>query len=415
MYFVFLTEHSDESGNNSYSTEDRKSSRGMNVSFKDYLLFSDDPFEAELGVAKRNQTAGASTESDDEWTEVKPKSQQKKSEVKGTLYQNQHAFRSIGNSQDSFTDCIPSVRNWKKPEGKKHDSKPHTRRTSSLGWPSLPGPSLTGNDSSLHGSNQYTTKRFSLSRDCQEFKSEQNVKENLQKDFAFIPVTDNFDSAEFDPFLIQEESPRQDFFSKNPESLICRNVTSPELTPSKIPALSGQPLSNAFTGKLKIDENAPESQWETLEKISPLRIPQTLDLVKATRNSSLTANTKSELPPHTDDLSQEGPNSREVLPKGVYPLCEHFLQDNRKGQPFRNPNPCLKCKKHSKILYGTWRASRKEWLVMRPYPKDVNFNVPFQLCWHFRTGVRCQKSPCTFAHGEEELNFWTLKRRSGRF
>lgn len=56
------------------------------------------------------------------------------------------------------------------------------------------------------------------------------------------------------------------------------------------------------------------------------------------------------------------------------------------------------------------RSSKKERQCMRSYPKELNSKVPFQLCWHFSDGFKCQRSPCTFAHGEEELKFWTSER-----
>ena len=115
-----------------------------------------------------------------------------------------------------------------------------------------------------------------------------------------------------------------------------------------------------------------------------------------------------------EESSQVGSSSRQAPLEGVFPLCEHFLQDNRKGQAFQRPKPCSKCTKHSKVSYGIWRSSKKEWQVMRPYPKNVKYHVPFQLCWYFSDSVKCRKSPCTFAHGKKELMFWTTERQSGR-
>lgn len=143
------------------------------------------------------------------------------------------------------------------------------------------------------------------------------------------------------------------------------------------------------------------------------KVHQTLDLVKPTKNPS--SINKSELPTIADASSQMRSNSSKSLPEGVFPLCEHFLQDNRKRQAFQHPKPCSKCKNNSMVLYGIWRTSNRKWQVMRPYPKVVNSHVPFQLCWHFTNGVECQKSPCTFAHGKEELMFWSLERQSGNF
>ena len=153
--------------------------------------------------------------------------------------------------------------------------------------------------------------------------------------------------------------------------------------------------------------NSPKSQWESLEQISPLQIHRTLDLANKTKKGVLNTTLDTGVSPKL------GLNLSWAPPPGVSTICVHFLQDNRKGQPFRQPKPCLNCTKHSKLMYGIWRSDTKEWQVMRPYPKDVNPNVPFQLCRHFSNGDKCQKCPCTFAHGREELSFWTSERQSG--
>ena len=49
---------------------------------------------------------------------------------------------------------------------------------------------------------------------------------------------------------------------------------------------------------------------------------------------------------------------------------------------------------------------------MRPYPREVSLETPFEICWHYRRGEKCGQS-CTFAHGEEELTTWTTQRQSG--
>lgn len=172
--------------------------------------------------------------------------------------------------------------------------------------------------------------------------------------------------------------------------------------------------------------STPKSQWESLVQISPLQIHHTVNLVNATENASLTAQEKSNLHLGTDretpgqGVAFDAPLKKrsyptKALPEGVFPLCAHFLQDNRKGQPFQHPRPCAKClKDSSKLVYGVWRSSKKEWQVMRPYPEEVGLKTPFQPCKHFSNGLKCQKNPCTFAHGQEELTFWTWKRNSSR-
>lgn len=422
-----LTEHTHVGCNKSDNTfSERRPSRGFNsphgsvskhhVSVDGWLFLSDDQSDSERDIPNIHQTADTSSKSDEGWTVVKPENQKPKSLADSTSYQNQSAFRSIGISQDAVTNC-------KEPKWRKHGSKSNKRHNSGPDWPSLPGPSFAEDNTSLQGSNTASTKGFSTNREHQVFKSELSTKKHFRKDFPFnsLAFVDNTDydrqqshnTCNLDPAELG--SPKQDLFSADQESCFRQNVMSPELVASRIPVSSSQPLSNAFTGKGKINiENAQKSQWETLEQISPLQIHRTLDLVNATKNATLIAKAKSELPPDKDVSFQVGSSSRKDLPKGVFSLCEHFLQDNRTAKAFRPPKPCSNCTKHSNLLYGIWRSSKKEWQVMRPYPKDVNSHVPFKHCWHFSNGDRCHKNSCTFAHGEEELMFWTSRRQSGR-
>ena len=323
-------------------------------------LCDDDSFDSECRVSNTNcETTAVMSKKEDGWTLVESKSRKPKSVAETTLYQNQHAFQSIGISQDAST-CKES--NWRK-----HESK--SRDTIGPNWRSLSEHSSAGGSSSTQGSNTSTRKRFSSSSQPQDFPTDHE---------AFLP----------------------------------QNATSTGFGASRMPGLFSEPSFNgSATKKTAGVRNRPKSQWETLEQISPLQFHQTFDLVNSNNNTAVTK--ESELPLDTDASSQVGFNSRKVLPEGVFPLCAHFLQENKKGQAFQRPKPCSKCTKNSKLFYGTWRSSKKEWQVMRPYPKDVNYHVPFKLCSYFSNGVKCQKSPCTFAHGTEELSFWTKERKSG--
>ena len=270
--------------------------------------------------------------------------------------------------------------------------------TSGPDWPSLPGPSSVEDNRSLQGSNSTATKRFSSNRvELQELKSQQKAKEHLRRSSAFASLG----SADNTDYVLQQ--------SHNSD------VTYTGLTEPKMPVRSSQPSLNSSPEKRTGDlGNTPRSQWESLERISPLQIHHTLDLANKAKNEVLSTEAKSEPPLDTGASPLVGSPFNWAPPPGVSPLCVHFLQDNRKGQPFRHPKPCSNCTKRSKLLYGIWRSDTKEWQVMRPYPKAVNSNVHFQLCWHFSNGIKCQKSPCTFAHGSEELMFWTSERQSGR-
>lgn len=149
--------------------------------------------------------------------------------------------------------------------------------------------------------------------------------------------------------------------------------------------------------------DTPKSQREGMEQISPLQNLH-FETNKVTGGQRFVNDTSVRI----------GSQSTKALPNGVFPLCAHFLQDNRKGACYKHPSPCPKCSKDSyKLLFGVWRRTEKEWQIMRSYPKGVNLKTPFRPCWHFSNGRKCPKNPCTFAHGREELDFWTFARESG--
>ena len=345
-----------------------------------WAYLPDESSESESGVSNINQTAHTSTKAGYEWTPVTSKKQRPKSFAKSS---------------------------------------------SSPDWPSLPRPSFAEDNSSLQSSNSTATKGFPAKRvELQKLKSEQKSTERLQKGFAddtdYLPQQSHnssrhLESAGQDSFLSHAGSPRQNLFSADQESFFQPDVTYTGLTERIMSVRSSHSSWNSSTESRAVGfGNTPKSQWESLEQISPLQIHHTLDSGNKTKKGVL--NTKAESSPslNTGVSPQTGLNFSWAPPSGVSTLCRHFLQDNRKGQPFRHPKPCPNCTKRSKLVYGIWRSGTKEWQVMRPYPKVVNPNVPFQLCKHFSGGVKCQNIPCTFAHGNEELMFWTSERQSGR-
>lgn len=413
-----MTEHPDEGcRKNGNATREKSCPIELNSQCRRSADLDDDSFDSEWGASNTNQThTCTSTNPAHGWTLVKrSKSQKSKSAAESALNQNRRGFQSIYLSQGAITNC--SAKHCKEAKFRKHESKSNIRPISVLDWPSLPGPSSVEDNSSLQGSNPSATKRFSANRvEFQELTSEQKAKEHLRRSSAFASLgfagkTDydlqqshsssrHLESTGLESFRNRRESPRQDLFSTDLEPFFRPDVTYTGLAESRMPVRSSQPSSNSSTKKRTVDlGNTPKSQW---------------DLANKAKNGVVTTTAKSELPLNTVVSPQVGSNSRKVLPQGVYPLCVHFLQDNRKGQPFRQPNPCLNCTKHSKLLYGTWRSETKEWQEMRPYPKAVNSNVLFQLCWHFSNRVKCEKNSCTFAHGKEELMFWNSQRQSGR-
>ena len=312
---------------------------------------------------------------------------------------------------------------WIPVTSKKQRVKSAAKSSASPDWPSLPGPSFVEDNGSLQGSNSTATKRFPANRvENQEPKSEQKSRQHLRRGFAadteYVPqqshsLSRHLESAGLDSFRSHTDSQRQDLFSTDQESF--PDVAFTGLSERRIPVRSSDPSPTSFPETRTLDfGKTPISQWECLEQISPLQIHHALDLANKTQTGVLNTKAESETPLDTDISPQAGLNFIWAPPPGVSTLCEHFLQDNRKGQPFRPPKPCSNCTKRSKIAYGIWKSDTKEWQVIRPYPRNVSPNVPFQLCWYFSDGVECQKRPCTFAHGMEELKFWTSERQSGK-
>ena len=387
---LFLTEQKDVGckrngkaiSERSYSTLKLQSQcRGfasLNVSVEGRMPVSVKSPDSERGVSSTNKTAPTSTDPGDGWTLVTSKSQRQKSAAKRT--------------------CIPD-------------------------WPSLPGPSIVEGKGTLQGSNSTAEKDFSANRvELRELKYEQKSRRHFRRGSALASSgsgcnadyvvrqspspSRHLESAGLHSFLNREESPRQDLFSTDQELSFHPDVKRTDFTEyGRTPARFSDPSWNSSTESRTVDfRNLSKSQWESLEQISHLQI-----------HGVLTTKVKSDPPidncisPQVESIVQSW-----TPPQGVYTLCAHFLEDNRKGQPYRYPNPCVKCTKHSKLLYGIWRSDTREWQVMRPYPKDVNPNVPFKLCRNFSNHAKCQKNPCTFAHGEKELMFWTLERQSGK-
>ena len=371
----------------------------------------------------------------------------------------------VGNINKTAHASTKVEHGWTPVTSKKQRLKSVAKSSSSPDWPSLPGPSFVEDKDSLQGSNSTVTKRFPANRDeLQEPKSEQKSRQHLRKGFAenmeyvpqqshnssrhlefagvdsrleeckseqksrehfrrgfasdteYVPQRSHsslrhLESAGLDSFRDHTDSRRQDLFSTYQESF--PDVAFTGLSERRMPVRSSDPKAFPETRTLDYGKT-PISQWECLEQISPLQIHHTLDLANKTKTGVLNTKAESEPPLDTDVSPQAGLNFIWAPPPGVFTLCEHFLQDSRKGQPFRRPKPCSNCTKRSKIAYGIWKSDTKEWQVIRPYPRNVSPNVPFQLCWYFSDGVECQKRPCTFAHGMEELKFWTSERQSGK-
>ncbi|KAL9956675.1 hypothetical protein ACROYT_G038191 [Oculina patagonica] len=106
------------------------------------------------------------------------------------------------------------------------------------------------------------------------------------------------------------------------------------------------------------------------------------------------------------------------IPDGVFVVCDHFLQDNRRrpASIYEATKTCKFCEKQGWLKYATWNKSHFYWQVMRPYPV---YKVPpravFDVCRHFASDRPCPKEPCTFPHGKQETIMWTLEREGREY
>ena len=107
-------------------------------------------------------------------------------------------------------------------------------------------------------------------------------------------------------------------------------------------------------------------------------------------------------------------NTRKGLPFQVYIACGDFLQKNQKrpASVLDKIKYCNDCKSPSNLLYAFWCMKKKQWQILKPYPKG--FKGVFQLCTHYMDS-ECGRLHCTFAHGQEELRIWRMQRQRGRY
>ena len=374
-----------------------------------------------------NRTEAASSQSEDDWTLVTSKRHQSMSMGDYALLSSRKPFQTTGlslngKSRSSFDSC--HVHKGTHGDNSDVSARTHGMQNSSfLGWPSLPGPSNTEDESPFQGSNQTA---FGDHVDCNNrvLRTEETFQKSPMEevDFNLCGFTNNASylqqssSSGTTEVAIRKESP---LVTENKQPFISQyEPSSPGLAKSKVCI---PPFLQASATNSRTDcENAPISQWKSLEEISSLKIHQTLDFPSSGEKCTLTTCTKTQYGPYHDittDSSNFDNNSiqggQDKMPKGVVFLCNHFLQDRKTAiQP---PYICFSCSKlkYTNFVHGIWRSSEREWQLMRPYPKDVHPEVPFQICRHYRNGLKCRPS-CSFAHGEEELTLWTRERQTGR-
>ena len=217
-----------------------------------------------------------------------------------------------------------------------------------------------------------------------------------------VPSSLNLD--EF-PSLEGKTGKRPTHNSMNPSSTAWSNFKAPEVS---------LPNANIYQSEVLTQEPTPQQ----LLNMSSQRI--------SGQTSSSTGFTSSTRPGHPEmsptpvALSQSfqtnvtGPSGARKIPEGVLVVCDHFLQDNRR-RPAENKT-CKLCENRGMLKYAAWNNNRYYWQVMRPYPVyGVPPNVVLDVCRHFSWDRPCPKEPCTFPHGEQETNMWTLERKGRKY
>ncbi len=165
---------------------------------------------------------------------------------------------------------------------------------------------------------------------------------------------------------------------------------SSQITPGQISSYAG----NAWSKSLGQSERSP----------TPITFSQNLQTNTMARK------------PTTDP--PPGFNVVKKIPEGVFVVCDHFLQNNRR-QPARvceAIKTCKICENQGRLKYATWNNSRYYWQIMRTYPMNrIPPKVVLDVCRHFSTDRPCPKEPCTFPHGKQETIMWTLEREGRKY
>ncbi|KAJ7378393.1 hypothetical protein OS493_023649 [Desmophyllum pertusum] len=217
-----------------------------------------------------------------------------------------------------------------------------------------------------------------------------------------VPSSLSFD--EF-PSLEGKTVKRPTHNSMNPSSTTWSNFKAPEVS---------VPNANGYQSEVLTREPRPQH----LLNMSSQRISGQTS--SSTGFTSSTRPAQPEMSPTPVALSQSfqtnvtGPSGARKIPEGVFVVCDHFLQDNR-GGPAENKT-CKLCENRGMLKYAAWNNNRYYWQVMRPYPVyGVPPKVVLDVCRHFSWDRPCPKEPCTFPHGEQETNMWTLERKGRKY
>lgn len=111
-------------------------------------------------------------------------------------------------------------------------------------------------------------------------------------------------------------------------------------------------------------------------------------------------------------------NDPRKIPKGVFVVCDDFLwkHRNRAASIYEKSKACKGCEIRSRLKYAVWSDNSKQWELIRPYPAErVKASVAFKECAQYSSNRPCLKTPCSFAHGQQELLMWTMEREGSKF
>lgn len=232
------------------------------------------------------------------------------------------------------------------------------------------------------------------------------------------------------PPVLSPRTPVMDLKSSNAEGALstqrftagadCNATTSAFSTRPVVPPIAqsnGTGLKSAEISPPNSLKNAAPSAWTTHFNSSgrfttpPLLNAPSPGFSQIRRSSRLSSlqTTSAQSPISVSD-------SRKIPPT-VFVVCDDFLQKNLKRPASINEKikACKGCENRSRLSYAIWSSTNKEWQKIRPYPTKVPVQVAFKVCKQYDINKQCLRTPCSFAHGEEELLMWTLEREGGTF
>ncbi len=111
-------------------------------------------------------------------------------------------------------------------------------------------------------------------------------------------------------------------------------------------------------------------------------------------------------------------NDPRKIPNGVFVVCDDFLwkHRNRAASIYEKSKACKGCEIRLRLKYAVWSDNSKQWELIRPYPAEsVKASVAFKECAQYSSNRPCIKTPCSFAHGPQELLMWTMEREGSKF